>query len=353
MRVILETTENTSIPSQNEGYTAPATKVSTTLTQIGQWTDGTVSNEKYYPESGSGSIFGKYENFATGNNNGMSYIIRLEDGSFIIVDGGYGSNENVDKIYSVLSKQAEGKPIVIAAWIFTHAHNDHADAFKVFTEKYHTEVTIESFIYNFPTEKAAAVSGDSPNLDQITAAMAIHPKAKTVIAHAGQVHKIRNATVNILFTYDMMMPYKMIDYNATSVVFNVEIDGSTILFLGDAGGETDTIDGELSYMMDIYSAETLGANIVQVAHHGIDNHSKIDSFYSMISADVEYALVPAASRFIRLDGPKYGYDLEERSALSNLKNADYYIAGNKVTVVTLNGNINVVEYNTISDYTNS
>ena len=349
MRVILETTENTSLPSTGEGYTAPANKVSSTITQIGQWTDGTVSREGYYPGGGSYKI----ENFATGNNNGMSYIIRLEDGSFIIVDGGYGSDENVEKLYSVLTKQAEGRDIVIAAWIFTHAHNDHADAFKVFTNTYGSQVTIESFIYNFPTDEAAAVCGDVPKVGQLTEAMAKYPEAKTVIAHAGQVHKIRNATVNILFAYDMMMPYKMVDYNATSVVFNVELEGNTILFLGDAGGETDTIDGEISHIMKLYTAETLGANIVQVAHHGIDNHSKIDSFYSMISSDVDCALVPAASRFIRLEGPKYGYDLEERSALSILKNTDYYIAGNKVTVVTLTGGVNVTEYNTISDYTNS
>ena len=353
MRVILETTKNTSLPSQNENYVAPATPVTSTLTQIGLWTDGTVSREKYYPESGSGSTFGKYENFATGNNNGMSYVIRLEDGSFIIVDGGHDTGENADKMFDVLTKQADRRPIVIAAWIFTHAHSDHAGIFDTFTSKYGAQVTIESFIYNFPTDEAAKVSNDKPDVGLIIEAMAKYPDAKTVIAHAGQKHYIRNATVNILFTYDMMMPYKMVDYNATSVVFNVEIEGKTILFLGDAGGETDTLDGELSYIMDIYSADTLGAEIVQVAHHGIDNHDKIDEFYSDISSEVEIALVPAASRFMRIDGPKYGYDLEERSALSNLTNSDYYIAGNKVTVVTLNGNIDVVVHNTISDYTNS
>ena len=78
MRVILETTGNTSLPSTGEGYVAPANKVSSTITQVGLWTDGTTESHKYYPETGLGNIFGSTQNFATGNNNGMSYVIRLE-----------------------------------------------------------------------------------------------------------------------------------------------------------------------------------------------------------------------------------------------------------------------------------
>ena len=351
MRVILETTKNTALPSTGEGYVAPANKVTSTITQVGLWTDGTVENHKYYPETGIGNIFGVNKDFATGNNNGMSYVIRLEDGSFIIVDGGHDTEENADKMFSVLTKQAEGKPIVIAAWIFTHAHSDHAGIFEKFTNKYGTQVTVESFIYNFPSDEAAKVSGDNPNTTKLVQTMSNYSGAKKIVAHAGQVHKIRNATVNIFYTYDMMMPYKMADYNATSVVFNVKLEGSTILFLGDAGGETDGTDGELTYMKKIYTATTLEADIVQAAHHGIDDTAKVDAFYSMISSDVEYVLVPVASRFVKVND-RY-YDLEERSALSNLKNAKYYIAANKITVVTLNGGVNVVEYNTVTDYVNS
>ena len=281
----------------------------------------------------------------------MSYVIRLEDGSFIVVDGGHDTEENTDKMFSVLTKQAEGKPIVIAAWIFTHAHSDHTGIFEVFTNKYGAQVTVESFIYNFPTDEAAKVSGSVPDATSIYHTMLNYPGAKKIVAHAGQVHKIRNATVNIFYAYDMMMPYKMVDYNATSVVFNVELEGSTILFLGDAGGETSAVNGTLSHLKEIYTAETLGANIVQVSHHGIDDQAKIDSFYSMLSNDAKVALVPVASRFVKVND-KY-YDLEERSALSNLKNAKYYIAANKITVVTLNGGVSVVEYNTVTDYVNS
>ena len=346
MRVLLETTKNTSLPSQAEDYDD---LVSSTVTQIGQWyVDRSTTTQDFW-DSLSGRAF------ATNYTSGMGYVIRLADGSFIVVDGGYGTETHVDNLYNVLVEQSENRDIVIAAWIFTHAHNDHADAFKVFTNKYHTKVTVESFIYNFPTEKAAAVCDDSPNLDQITEAMAIYPEAKTVIAHAGQVHYIRNAVVNILYTYDMMMPYKMVDYNATSVVFNVQIEGSTILFLGDAGGESDNVDGELTHIAKFYnnSKTVLGANIVQVAHHGIDKHSKVAKFYNIIMNDVDYALIPVAHDYIKIGEDTY-IKINERSACSTLTGVDKYIAGYSVTVLTLNdGSVTPKPYTDVSTYVNS
>ena len=349
MRVLLETTANTSLPSQNEGY-VPTETTTSTVTQIGQWVDTTTENHKYYPESGWENITGVYKDFATNDTSGMGYVIRLEDGSFIIVDGGYGTETHAANLYNVLVEQSEGREIVIAAWIFTHAHNDHADAFKTFTRLYGSKVTIESFIYNFPTDRAAEVSGDTPNIGQLTEAMAKYPDAKRVIAHAGQVHKIRNAVVNILYTYDMMMPYKMVDYNATSVVFNVELEGNTILFLGDAGGESDNVDGELSYMMKIYTAETLDANIVQAAHHGIDKHNKVKNFYRLLDAD--YVFIPVASRYVKINDSKY-VDIQERAAYSALRGT-MYVAGSSVVVLTLDdGSVGVQTYSNVEAYVNS
>jgi hypothetical protein len=180
-------------------------------------------------------------------------------------------------------------------------------------------------------------------------AMAAYPNAKTVIAHAGQVHKVRNATLNILYTYEMMMPHKLIDYNSTSVVFNVELEGSKILFLGDAGGETDYDDGELTRMLEIYTSETLGANIVQVAHHGIDNHSKVTNFYKEIKNSVNYTLIPVAKEYIKISGDKY-IDINDRAAYTTLTK-NRIIAGSSVTVLTLsNGSVNKTGYSNVADY---
>ena len=360
MRVIIEPTKNTFLPLTNEGYTAPANKVGATVTQIGQWygEDKSTVTEKFYPREGIYNSLGVNKTFATGKVSGMGYVIRLEDGSFVVVDGGYDTDTHVDNLYNVLSKQSEGRPIVIAAWIFTHAHNDHADAFKIFTRKYASSVTIESFIFNFPADEAAEAGGvTQPNLEQIYEAMAKYEGAKTIIARAGQKHMIRNAEVNVLFTYDMMLPYKLIDYNTCSVVFNVKIEDSTILFLGDAGGESENVFGTLSYMMDIYTSETLGADIVQVAHHGLDRNKdnpiafdRIGSFYEKVNPD--YAFFPVADHYVK-DGKQFWID--ERAAYTALKNsAMIYIAADDVVVLTLNnGSVSAKTYADVSSYVNS
>lgn len=357
MRVIIEPTENTDLPLTNEGYTAPATKADATVTQIGQWYgDQTYVNERFYPREGIYNTIGTKKDFATGNyTSGMGYVIRLEDGSFIVVDGGYDTETHVDNLYNVLFEQSEGKGIVIAAWVFTHAHNDHADAFKIFTNKYAPDVTIESFIFNFPANEAAE-AGDvsAPNLDQLYAAMDAYGNAKRIVARAGQIHTVRNAKINVLFTYDMMLPYTLVDYNVCSVVFNVEIEGSKILFLGDAGGETDVARGTLSYMLDIYTSTTLGADIVQVAHHGIDaENSKgtVADFYEAVGAD--YAFIPVADNYIKIGEDLFWID--ERAAYTAIKNtATIYLAADDVVVLIIkNGGVSGKTYVDVSAYVNS
>lgn len=57
-------------------------------------------------------------------SNGMGYVVRLADGSFLIFDGGYA--EQADQLWQTLVKQNGGEEgIVIRAWCLTHAHGDH------------------------------------------------------------------------------------------------------------------------------------------------------------------------------------------------------------------------------------
>ena len=73
------------------------------------------------------------------DGHGMCYIITLEDGRFIIIDGGYGDYlageikkepRDSEIIYNYLkyNNKRDGG-ITVAAWIFTHPHADHYSAF--------------------------------------------------------------------------------------------------------------------------------------------------------------------------------------------------------------------------------
>ena len=95
---------------------------------------------------------------------GMSYIIHLSDGTFLIVDGGWSdtNEKEADKLYNQLVALAgEGKDIVIAGWIFTHCHGDHIGTFNLFVNKYHDMVTIKEILYNFPADSEIATSGSN------------------------------------------------------------------------------------------------------------------------------------------------------------------------------------------------
>ena len=64
----------------------------------------------------------------------MTYIITLEDGSFIVIDGGSNGGSNVELLHKKLQElnKREGTP-VIAAWYLTHIHQDHCPAFSLST----------------------------------------------------------------------------------------------------------------------------------------------------------------------------------------------------------------------------
>ena len=61
---------------------------------------------------------------------GMSYVIRTSDGKFIIIDASFGEYDEPQKLIELLRAQSpEGETPTVAAWFFTHPHNDHIGTF--------------------------------------------------------------------------------------------------------------------------------------------------------------------------------------------------------------------------------
>lgn len=56
---------------------------------------------------------------------GLSYVVRLLDGRFIIFDGGWEFEPDADNLMKSLSDQSPYEKPIIAAWIMTHPHIDH------------------------------------------------------------------------------------------------------------------------------------------------------------------------------------------------------------------------------------
>ena len=198
-------------------------------------------------------------------NFGNSFIITLEDGSFLVYDGGnLAGNTDVKELYDLLVKlnKREGKP-VIAAWVLTHEHNDHKRNFYQLIKQYASKIILEKVIYNVPSISEFYNSGNTDffyqngSMDDICT----RTGAKKYQLHTGQKMTIRNLVLEVIFTQEDIYPLAPYPFNNSSIVTRFEIGGQRVTILGDAQTTAAKI------MAQMYG-ETLKSDIVQVAHHG-------------------------------------------------------------------------------------
>ncbi len=222
--------------------------------------------------------------YASGNF-GMCYVVTLEDGSFIIFDGG-GRDGNKDhiRLYNLLNElneRPDGK-IVIAAWILTHSHQDHYIVFYNFCKKYGKQVTIEQHISNVPDSVVRYNSGnpgghlDDGTFDEARRAAGNFPLVKP---YTGMEFWVRNAKIEVLYTYDARFPSKLTVFNDSSMVTKMTVGGQTVMWLGDVqnNGSNEICDMYGSY---------LKSDIVQVAHHGYAGATK--ELYTLVDPAVAF-----------------------------------------------------------------
>jgi len=326
-KVLVEPLSATALPTKAEDnvYT-PIAGVDTTITQVGLY---------------DGDLAATY--------NGMCYVIRLADGSFIVVDGGFAREGSPERIYDVLKKQAhDSDNIVIAAWIISHAHDDHVDVFESFFESYGDKVTVERFICNLPEagqlvdnwsgERDGNISYTNKIREFLYTTLKDIPKVK---AHPGQEFNIRNVKIDILYTIDIY-DYdnkKLDDFNNTSVVFKLTAEGKSMLFLGDYDDKGYT-------MSKLYTVRTLGSTIMQVAHHGLPENSS-NGLASKITPI--YVFWPVGASVVKGDVDLYNVK-ENQWIMKNCVNmGNGFLAEDNVYVFTMK-TCKVEKYETVADY---
>ncbi|MBQ8214364.1 MAG: MBL fold metallo-hydrolase [Clostridia bacterium] len=334
LRVIMESSKNTALP--------------------------TTAAENQYQKGITSTLFTSLGlNYEQGIMAGMSYLMRLEDGSFIVIDGGYEVATNYDLLYSALREQAPNGKIVIAAWIFTHGHHDHLGAFLGFTEKYANRVTVEQFIYNIPVSSVIATPGEyaegSARWTKAENAMAkSYPNSKHVHAHAGQVHYIRNAKLTVLYTHELQAPTPLADYNDTSIVLTIEAEGVKTFINADA----TTAMGRLLPLY--YSDATFKSDIMHVAHHGVEDnayqlHTKIKPTYVIWPLSTGDLSRPEPGvddfDFIQCISPTWRGGMNSYFFTNGKLKDNVYIANDDVDVFTLSGGkVTVKSYENIAEY---
>ena len=323
-KVLVEPRVGTDLPTKAEDniYT-PIAGMDTTITQVGLYREDDYDN----------------------TYNGMCYIVRLNDGSFIVVDGGVDTplEKYEDRIYNVLKKQApDPDNIVIAAWIITHAHDDHVDVFEGFFKSYADKITVERFICNLPADSQVTEIWE-PEWDRSNIVReqfdTYFPNVPVIKAHPGQDFYIRNAKIEILFTIDIFEK-KLEDFNNTSVVFKLEAEGKSMLFLGDHDDNGDT-------MTKLYTLRTLGSDIMQVAHHGLPENSS-NGLASKIMPT--YVFWPVGAQVLK-NGTQDLFKVEQNQwIIKNCVNkGNGFVAEDNVYVFNMK-TCECVRYDTVAEY---
>ena len=306
---------------------------------------------------------------------GMCYIIRLEDGRFIIYDSGNGGCEGM--IWNALvnlhteaygSAPSASNPIHVAAWIITHSHTDHKYGAKNLLKNYGTSklFKMDYLIGTFPaTSELYSSGGVAQDIAEMGSAGEIESwqalvsnggagSFKFIKAFTGQRLYFANLEIEILMTYEDH-PSVIHNSNETSTVTRLTIETTnaakgaattaantarttTAIFLGDA------LRYQSRYLCNMYG-DYLQSDIVQLAHHG--NLGCESELYATIrpsvvlwpecSIDIEDYCNPSnhdigyqyeVDQFVRyeLDSVKYIYGSYEGYATTislSTSNADY------------------------------
>ena len=195
---------------------------------------------------------------------GMSYLLTLEDGRFVVIDGGGSVAKDATLLYETmeeLNQRDDG--IVIAGWFLSHEHDDHYGVFDKFMSKYGKKVTLEMFYCSIPSY-SFSYNSQNPEYFMTTDFPQISEKYGTIpiaIVHTGQRFLIGNATFEILYTTEDIYPGKFTFFNDASVIIRVSTEAGSALFLADAADTTSDI------LCRRYGAY-LKSDLVQMGHHG-------------------------------------------------------------------------------------
>lgn len=237
---------------------------------------------------------------------GMCYVVQLLDGSFILIDGGYGTSSKYKaQIYTEPSEGTVSKPVekdyddslslynllvemspdekpVVAAWFISHTHQDHVALSNDFMARFYDQVDIKMFAHNYPDEIACrrTNANNAYNIDNAAATFnanvaKYYPNAQRWIVHTGQKLYLPGCDIEIFYTpedfYGIYDNYTMNGYskgycwfangNETSIMFRITVGGTSFMVTGDS-------EDEICTQVGTRYRDTLESDILQTPHHG-------------------------------------------------------------------------------------
>ena len=244
--------------------------------------------------------------------SGLGIIYHLPNGKFFVYDGGYSD------VYTELKKLANGSPIVIAAWVISHPHPDHEEAFDKFLKSHANDVKLENVMYNYV--KCSDKYGTSETIKPFISDY-LKNTTNVIKPHSGQIYEFGSSSIEIIQTPEDFLPTAITDVNYSTMIVRFKVAGQTMIALGDA------YDGATDILLANHGSY-LKSDMVQLAHHG--SWPGTVELYEKINAPIVLwpsCLSNAKTRYAASDHASL------RKALSIAK--DVYLAGDGTVTLTL------------------
>lgn len=223
----------------------------------------------------------------------MFYIIHLSDNSLVMIDGGHRlqwNNSEINELWRFLRKitdTAETEKIRIAAWFFTHAHDDHTDGCIKLLDKFKDYILLERVMFNFPFYPDFKNDYSRTALEMKKKVSLYYPEVMQMKLHTGQKINLADAEFEVMYTHEDAVLAKqpnifpLENFNCTSTILRLTLHGKSIIILGDTNVESENV------LKRISSPTIWKSDAVQVAHHCFNY---LDTLYEWIAAPL--ALIP-------------------------------------------------------------
>lgn len=206
---------------------------------------------------------------------GDSFIITTEDGKVIVVDGGHKTEADyfVEYLKAVTGRR---KPHV-DAWFLSHPHTDHVETFYEVAENRANQVTFGKVMLNFVPYTLYESRSQTEGMEMVSTFDRISKAfpEKVQILHTGDVFNVGAAKITVLYTPDT----SFIDVNEHSVIFRMDLGGTSVVFTGDA-----QVNAGNRAIADWADSGLLDCDYCKMAHHGQDGVGK--NFYEAVSPEV-------------------------------------------------------------------
>ena len=217
-------------------------------------------------------------------NTGQSNVIQLEDGSFIVIDGGRSksSSETANNDSKLLmdflnSKKPASHTKAKVVWMYTHVHSDHINLSRDnFFPTYKDQIDLQLVCLNLPDfneienhistdgwKESNAASAYVKSVDMLYDSIETNfPNTTIYTFHTGDKLYFAGCEVEILVTPEDYYLKGFSWINDTSCAWKINMSGKSFMVFGDC---TAPVNDQMVACFGSY----LKSDIIQVTHHGV------------------------------------------------------------------------------------